>query len=132
MTILRAVIVQKYPLAAATPFAGVGAFGGMGQEMLQCAEQEVAEPATLRVSPPQGAFFQQVDEEILGEVLGVVGAIAPSADEGVNRIGIKAIEFLQGSAGFPGAFSRRGGNQSPLGRMELGPPASRRVKWRAH
>ena len=28
--ILCGVIIQKHPLAAATPFAGVGAFGGMG------------------------------------------------------------------------------------------------------
>ena len=100
--------------------------------MLQRAEQEVAEPATLRVGPPQGAFLQQVDKEILCEVLRVLAAIAPSADEGVNRIGIKAIEPLQGSSGFRGAFSRGGGNQSPLGREEVGPPASRRVKCRAH
>ena len=52
----------------------------------------------------------------------VLAATAPSADEGVNRIGIKAIELLQGSSGFRGAFSRGGGNQSPLGRVEAGPP----------
>src|SRR5271165_2091739 len=100
--------------------------------MLQCAEQEVAEPAALRIRPAQGAFLYQVDEEILCEVLRVLAAIAASTDEGVNRIAIKTIELLQGSAGFRGAFSRGGGNQSPLGREEAGPRASRRVKWCSH
>ena len=100
--------------------------------MLQCAEQEVAEPATLRVGAPQGAFLQQVDEEILCEVLRVLAAMAPSADESVNRIAIKAIEILQGSAGSRAAFSRGGRYQSPLGRAEVGPTASPRVKRRVH
>ena len=57
----------------------------MGQEKVQRAEQEAAEPATLRVDPAQGAFLQQVDEEILRQVLRVLAAVAAAADEGVNR-----------------------------------------------
>jgi len=94
----------KHPLAAATPFAGAGAFGGMGQEMVQRAEQEIAESSSLRVGPAQGALFQQVDKEILSEVLRVLAAIAAAADEGVNRITIKAIELFDGGAGFRGAL----------------------------
>jgi len=45
-----------------------------------------------------------VDEEILCEVLRIIAAMAASADEGVNRIAIKAIEFLHGGAGFRGAL----------------------------
>ena len=86
----------------------------------------------MRIGPAQGAFLQQVDEEILCEVLCVLAAMAASADESVNRIAIKAIEFLQGSGAFRGAFSRGGGYQSPVGREEVGPPASPRVKWRVH
>src|SRR5580704_8227939 len=104
----------------------------MGQEMVQRAEQEAAEPATLRVDPAQGAFLQQVDEEILRQVLRVLAAVAAAADEGVNRIAIKTIELLQSSAGFRVAVSRGGGHQSPLGRAEVGPAASRRVKYRVH
>src|SRR6266436_2552634 len=100
--------------------------------MVQRAEQEAAEPAPLRVGPAQGAFLQQVDKEILREVLRVLAAVAAAADEGVNRIAIKAIELLQGSAGFPGAFSRGSDHQSPLGRGQFWPSAVRRVKRRVH
>src|SRR6266481_7288250 len=100
--------------------------------MVQRAEQEAAKPAPLRVGPAQGTFLQQVDEEILRQVLRVLAAVAAAADEGVNRIAIKPIELLQGSAGFRGTFSRGGGYQSPLGREEVGPSASFRVKCRVH
>src|SRR5260221_14381767 len=62
----------------------------------------------------------------------VLAAIAAAADKGVNRIAIKTIELLQGSARFRGALSRGGGNQSPLSREEVGPRAGRRVQWRVH
>jgi hypothetical protein len=39
------------------PFAGAGAFGGIGQEMLQGAEQKVSESAAHRISPVQRAFL---------------------------------------------------------------------------
>src|SRR5271154_3153772 len=100
--------------------------------MLQYAEQEIAEPATLRVGPAQDTFLQEVDEEVLCKVLRVLAAITASADESVNRIAIKAVDFLQRSPDFRVAFSRGGGYHSPLGREEVGPPASPRVKCRVH
>ena len=100
--------------------------------MLQCAEQEVAESSTLGIGPAHGAFLQQVHEKILSEVLRVLAAMPAPADKGVNRIAIKAIKFLQGSAGFRSAFSRGSGHGKPLGRVESRPSASRRVKWCVH
>jgi hypothetical protein len=52
--------------------------------MVQRAEQEVTEPARCESAPAQGAFLQQVNEEILCEVLRVLAAVAAAADEGVN------------------------------------------------
>jgi len=86
-----------------------GAFDSMREEMFQCPKQEVAKPAAQRIGPAQGTFLQQVDKEILCEVLRVLAAMAASADENVNRIGIEAIKLLQGDAGFRGAFSRGSG-----------------------
>src|SRR5208282_3025626 len=100
--------------------------------MLQCAEQEVAETSTLGIGPTYGAFLQQVHEEILCEVLRVLAAMPAPADEGVNRIAIKAIKFFKGSAGFRGAFSRGSGHDQPLGGVESRLSASRRVKWCVH
>jgi hypothetical protein len=56
----------------------------MGQKMIQCTEQEAAEPAQLRVGPVQGAFLKQVDKEILRELLRVLAALAGAANEGVT------------------------------------------------
>jgi hypothetical protein len=70
-----------------------------------------------------------VHEEILCEVLRILAAMPAPADEGVNRIAIKAIKFLEGSAGFRSAFSRGSGHDQPMSRVEFRPPASRRVKW---
>ena len=83
--------------------------------MIQCAEQKVAEPAPLRIGPSQGAFLQQVDEEILREVLRVMAAVAASADEGVNRIAIKTIELLQGNAGLPRRLQQKRSTPAPTG-----------------
>jgi hypothetical protein len=34
VTIFRGIVIQKYPLAAATSFTGASAFGSMGYEMV--------------------------------------------------------------------------------------------------
>jgi hypothetical protein len=50
-----------------------------------------------------------------------MAAVATTADEGVNRIVIKPIEFLEGNPSFRRAFSGSGYYQLPLGRSEVGP-----------
>jgi hypothetical protein len=100
--------------------------------MLQRTEQEVAEPAPLRIGSAQGAFLQQVDKEILCEVLRVLASMPTSPNEGVNRVAIKAIELLKGSAGLYVASNGGGSQQSPLGRAKAWPYTRRRIKWRVH
>src|SRR6516165_6771736 len=59
----------------------------------QHAKQEATEPAALGIGPAQGAFLQQMyEEKILCEILRVLAGMAASADKGVHRITIKAIE----------------------------------------
>ena len=50
-----------------------------------------------------------------------MAAVATTADEGVNRIVMKPIEFLEGNPSFRRAFSGSGYYQLPLGRSEVGP-----------
>jgi hypothetical protein len=73
-----------------------------------------------------------VNEEILCEILRIMAAVASAADEGINRIAIEAVKFLQRNAGFRRAFSRSGCYQPPLGGAEVGSLPSRRIKWRFH
>jgi hypothetical protein len=106
-------------------------FGRVGQEVLQRAQQKGAEAAPLRVGPAQRASFHQVDKEILRKVLRAGPAVAPPPDEGVDRVAVGAVKAHQGRPGFRAAFGG-GGNQPPLGREEVGAPASRRVQRRVH
>src|SRR5215218_4250659 len=53
---------------------------------LQRGQQKRPEPALLRVSAIEISPFQHPDEEVLREVLRLIGSIAPAAQIGVQRI----------------------------------------------
>jgi hypothetical protein len=125
--ILCGIVIQKHPLAAATPFAGEGAFRGMGQEIVQRAEQEAAEPAPLRVSPGQSTFSRRWTKKSCVRSCRILAAAA--ADEGVNWIAIKAIELFPNRAGFCGP-SAESAATSP--HWVVRTSVSRRVKRRIH
>jgi hypothetical protein len=114
-------------LAPAAAFAGPGAFGRVGQEVVQRAQKEAAEAAPPRVGPAQGGFLQQVHKEVLGEVLGVGPAVAAPANERVDRVAIGAVKGLEGRFGLPGAFLRSGRHQPPLRGQEMGLAPSRGI-----
>ena len=60
---------------------------------LQPGQEEGAEPAFGGMDAAQAMALQQVDEESLRQVLGVLGLVALAAQEGVNRPPVFQLEL---------------------------------------
>ena len=78
---------------AAAPLQGLFLVGDVVKKILERLEQERTEtPATL-IRLPQPVSFQDHQEEILGEVLRVLGRIAAATDVGKNGAPISSAKF---------------------------------------
>lgn len=75
----------------------------------------------MRIGPAEGLFFNQMNEEILSEVLGVLSAIAVAPDKRIHGTGIAPVECLKSAA--PLFVIAGGRHQAPLGRLECEAPA---------
>ncbi len=67
--------------------------------MLERREQERAEPALARIPPRQDLLVEQVEEELLREVLGLLLPMALAAHECIERRPIGAAQLLQRGLG---------------------------------
>ena len=66
--------------------------------------------------PRDASFLDQPGEELLSEIAGVVGGMPAAADEGVDRVPVKAAQLGER---LPGRRVFGGGNQAPAGRREV-------------
>jgi hypothetical protein len=71
------------PLAA-TPSFRVVAAPFVGQEVLESSDEKGPEPTALGVGQLDALFFQELGEELLRQVAGVVGIAALTPNVGVN------------------------------------------------
>ena len=89
-------VIEKNEAAVPTPFVGVFSTRRIDEEVSQGSDQERAETSFARISPAKGAFLQQMDEKILGEVLCSGSGMTTAADEGVHRVAVGAVKFCPG------------------------------------
>ena len=100
--------------------------------MAQRRQQEGAEAALLPVGLGQPVLLQQPREELLRQVLGIVGLIAAAADVGVEGIPIGLAESGQRRLGAGRVAARRRQHHRPMRRDEGGvtPPGFGRGRSR--
>lgn len=55
-------------------------------EVFQRGQQERLELAAARVADPDGAFLQELDEERLGEIPGVLSGVFQASKVGIERV----------------------------------------------
>ena len=55
-------------------------------EVFQRGQQERLELAAARVADPDGAFLQELDEERLGEIPGVLSGVSQASKVGIERV----------------------------------------------
>src|SRR4249919_1413185 len=77
------------------------------QEVAQCSQQQSPEPAALRIGVAIPATFDEAQEEGLGEVLGIGGAVTAVAHEREYGWTVGATELLERVAGLRGVIARR-------------------------
>ena len=87
----------------------------VGEEVFQGGEEEGAEAAAGAVGVADVVLFEELAEEGLGEVLGVVVVVALAAGEGVEGKPVGLAEVGEGGVG-SGADEIAGGeDEGPLG-----------------
>src|SRR5215468_8289603 len=100
--------------------------GGIMQKVMQRLEQQRTETAAVGVCILKPITFQYHHEEVLSQILGVLGRITTSADESKNRPPIGAAKLGECRRGFMlfafGAGS--GENEAPACGDERAPPGS--------
>jgi hypothetical protein len=99
---------------------GAVVVAAVGQIVGARGPQEGAEPAPRLIEPCQVAAPQQVGEEALDQVLGLVGRVAAAAGKGVEGEPVVAAEPLQRGAGRGVSRVAGAGDAAPAGRREAG------------
>src|SRR5207237_2317267 len=90
VTLLGVRQVDGDDLAVAAAFLGVLPVALVGKEVLAGGQQERAEFPLGRVDGVEEILLQEAGEVFLGQVLGLFGAVALPANEGVERIPVGA------------------------------------------
>ena len=114
-------IQRDQPLAAAT-LGRVRMPVLVHEEMPERDQEERAEFAALRPGATWKAIRQQMGEEILRQILSILGASALSTDESIERIPIAPAKLLQGLSGCRRAgLACRPEHHAPVGGGEYAP-----------
>jgi hypothetical protein len=89
---------------------------GIGQKVLDGAQQEGAEPAFFRIGPREESSGQDAQEKLLGQILRLFRHVSAAANEGVDGIPVALAEALQrGAALRRGQVAAGGHYQRPTG-----------------
>ena len=91
---------------------------GVGQEVLAGGQQEGAEAALGGVHCPEVVLLEEPGEEFLGQVGGSVRVVAPTTNEGVERIPVRGAERGAGIVGLRRAPVSGGQDEAPARRRE--------------
>lgn len=91
----------------------------VGDEVFQRGQDEGAKAAFGGVGAVEVAAFQEAEEELLGEVLGLIGRGAAAAQVGVERIPVASAERDEGGVGIFTFGIAGGDDQRPSGGWEL-------------
>ena len=87
----------------------------MAEEVVHRGEDEATETAAIWIGGGEGVLFDYASEEFLGEVLGVMSAVAAAADVDVERIPVRLTEARKGVAGASGVAATCSENDGPTG-----------------
>ncbi len=101
-------VVHRHDLVSPTPLEGVGAVVGIGQIVLERAEQEGAQLALLAISAVKRVLREQVREEPLHQVLRVGGRVTTAAHERVEGWPVRLTKVAQGPLGGHGRLTFHG------------------------
>ena len=110
--------VDRHDGAAAAALEGVLPVAAVGEEVGADGSQEGPEAAAGGVGRGQDVLLQQADEEILGQVQGTVGVVAPAADVGVEGEPVGPTELGQRLAGEGRTGIAGRDDAAPVGRRE--------------
>src|SRR5262249_48723833 len=112
---LRVLHVQQQLLAAVPALEGGHRLPLVREEVLARGEQERTEAALVPADVGEEVPLEEAAEELLGEVVGLVGGVAAPPHVGVQRIPIPPAEIRQGLFTFAPAAVACAQDQAPLG-----------------
>jgi hypothetical protein len=124
--------VERFGQLPAAAFLGPGAAVLVGEEMIERGEQERAEFPPSLVGDAQGALFQQLRKELLGQVLSFMFGMPAAAHMGVERVPIRFAEFGQSLPGIGRLVSAGRQNQAPMRRGKPAGTFGPRIGGRRH
>ncbi len=99
---LGVLVVYRHHRHITAPFDGRLSTPLAGEEVLHGGEQEAAESSACGVGCAQVVFLEQLGEERLGEVAGVLDLISASTHIGVQRIPVVRAQRGERAAGLRG------------------------------
>ena len=120
VAVLGVEAVDRYDGSLSAALRGPVVIAAIGQVVLAGGPQEGAEPALRAIEIRQITPLQQVGEEALDDILGLMRRTAAATDEGVEGEPVIAAQFLKRSASRGIRWPAYACDAAPLGRRETG------------